>query len=235
MKVIIFRVCRKGNLSEHKNWLFWRLPGDPGVKSPLYNAGDAGSVPGWGTLILHVVEHNNYVLTTPESVPLLERPARCSRVPNAVAKAQLFPSKLCPFWSTNVNDVKGNYFIFSLQFNLHLLKPRTLNFMSNLWNTLCLDERDHRNYRILSYTLYCIDGSEWNLSVDGDEKNTITCICNICWVSFRSVIVLDSDLFFKIYFWLHWVFVALLRLSLAAVRGYSLLLCAGFSLWDHRL
>ena len=26
LKVIIFRVCRKGNLSEHKNRLFWRLP-----------------------------------------------------------------------------------------------------------------------------------------------------------------------------------------------------------------
>ena len=26
LKVIIFRVCRKGNLSAHKNWLFWRLP-----------------------------------------------------------------------------------------------------------------------------------------------------------------------------------------------------------------
>ena len=26
LKVIIFRVCRKGNLSTHKNWLFWRRP-----------------------------------------------------------------------------------------------------------------------------------------------------------------------------------------------------------------
>ena len=34
------------------------------------------------------------------------------------------------------------------------------------------------------------------------------------------------------YFWLHWVFVAAHRLSLAAVsRGHSSLRCAGFSLW----
>ena len=34
-----------------------------------------------------------------------------------------------------------------------------------------------------------------------------------------------------IYFWLHWVFVAVRRLSLVAVsRGYSSLRCAGFSL-----
>ena len=33
-------------------------------------------------------------------------------------------------------------------------------------------------------------------------------------------------------FWLHWVFVAARRLSLVAVSGgYSLLWCAGFSLW----
>ena len=35
-----------------------------------------------------------------------------------------------------------------------------------------------------------------------------------------------------IYLWLHWVFVAALRLSLvAASGGYSSLRCAGFSLW----
>ena len=34
------------------------------------------------------------------------------------------------------------------------------------------------------------------------------------------------------FFWLHWVFVAVCRLSLvAASRGYSLLRCTGFSLW----
>ena len=46
------------------------------------------------------------------------------------------------------------------------------------------------------------------------------------------------SLFFKkinlfIYFWLHWVFVAVRRLSLvAASGGYSSLRCAGFSLWQ---
>ena len=35
-----------------------------------------------------------------------------------------------------------------------------------------------------------------------------------------------------IYFWLHWVFIAACGLSLVvASRGYSLLQCAGFSLW----
>ena len=35
-----------------------------------------------------------------------------------------------------------------------------------------------------------------------------------------------------IYFWLHWVFLAVSRLSLVAVsRGYSSLWCTGFSLW----
>ena len=38
-------------------------------------------------------------------------------------------------------------------------------------------------------------------------------------------------LFISFYFWLYWVFVAVHRLSLvAASRGYSLFLCAGFSL-----
>ena len=35
-----------------------------------------------------------------------------------------------------------------------------------------------------------------------------------------------------IYFWLHWVFVAVGRLSLVVVsRGYSSLRCVDFSLW----
>ena len=38
--------------------------------------------------------------------------------------------------------------------------------------------------------------------------------------------------FFLIYFWLHWVFVAVHGLSLVvASGGYSSLRCAGFSLW----
>ena len=44
-----------------------------------------------------------------------------------------------------------------------------------------------------------------------------------------------SSFFFKymyLFIWLHWVFVAVRRLSLVvASGGYSLLRCAGFSLW----
>ena len=37
---------------------------------------------------------------------------------------------------------------------------------------------------------------------------------------------------YLIYFWLHWAFIAVCRLSLvAASRGYSSLWCTGFSLW----
>ena len=44
--------------------------------------------------------------------------------------------------------------------------------------------------------------------------------------------VLISQLLVLIYFWLHWVFVAVRGRSLVvASRGYSLLWCAGFSLW----
>ena len=54
-----------------------------------------------------------------------------------------------------------------------------------------------------------------------------------------SISLLKFILF--IYFWLHWVFVAVHGLSLVVVSGsYSLLRCAGFSLqWllvaEHRL
>ena len=46
----------KGIFQNIKIGCFGDFPVDPGVKNPLYNAGDAGSVPVWGTLILHVVE-----------------------------------------------------------------------------------------------------------------------------------------------------------------------------------
>ena len=43
---------------------------------------------------------------------------------------------------------------------------------------------------------------------------------------------LKNYLFYFIYLWLHWVFIAGRRLSLVAVsRGYSSLRCMGFSLW----
>ena len=55
-------------------------------------------------------------------------------------------------------------------------------------------------------------------------KSISTCIC--------GVLFFLINLFIYIYFWLRWVFIAALGLSLVVVsRGYSLLQCAGFSLW----
>ena len=34
---------------------YWDLPGSAVVKNPPCNAGDAGSVPGWGTKIPHAL------------------------------------------------------------------------------------------------------------------------------------------------------------------------------------
>ena len=60
--------------------------------------------------------------------------------------------------------------------------------------------------------------------------------------SFKMLFLfINSFILFIYYFWLHWVSVAACRLSLvAASGGYSLLRCAGFSLWwplvaEHRL
>ena len=48
-------------------------------------------------------------------------------------------------------------------------------------------------------------------------------------VHFKMVKMLIFKINLFIYFWLRWVFVAALRLSLVvASRGYSLLRCAGF-------
>ena len=45
------------------------------------------------------------------------------------------------------------------------------------------------------------------------------------------IIFVFKLLFISVYFWLHWVFIAMRRLSLVAVsRGYSSLQCMGFSL-----
>ena len=56
------------------------------------------------------------------------------------------------------------------------------------------------------------------------------------------VIFLNKSIYLFIYFWLHWVFVAVRRLSLVvSSRGYFSLQCGGFSLWwllfvvEHRL
>ena len=46
------------------------------------------------------------------------------------------------------------------------------------------------------------------------------------------VVVVVLSIYLFIYLWLHWVFVAVRRLSLVAASwGYSSLQCAGFSLW----
>ena len=63
-------------------------------------------------------------------------------------------------------------------------------------------------------------------------KDSCPCHPLMIRVSQQYLFLLLLFLFLFIYFWLHWVFVAAHRLSLVAVsRGYSLLLCAGFSLW----
>ena len=36
--------------------MYWDFPGGPVIKNLPCNAGDAGSIPGWGTKIPHVVE-----------------------------------------------------------------------------------------------------------------------------------------------------------------------------------
>ena len=45
-----------GRVTHMECW--WRdLPGDPVVKTPPCNAGDAGLIPGWGTKILYAAQH----------------------------------------------------------------------------------------------------------------------------------------------------------------------------------
>ena len=51
-------------------------------------------------------------------------------------------------------------------------------------------------------------------------------------ISPLSFLFFFKDLILFLFFWLSWVFVAALRLSLVvASGGYSSLRCAGFSLW----
>ena len=38
------------------------FPGGPVARSPSCDEGDSGSIPGWGTKILHTVEQLNHVL-----------------------------------------------------------------------------------------------------------------------------------------------------------------------------
>ena len=55
-------------------------------------------------------------------------------------------------------------------------------------------------------------------------------ICSLCLCLY--FFFFNINLFYFIYFWLHWVFVAVRGLSpVAASRGHSSLRCMGFSLW----
>ena len=49
------------------------FPAGPVVENPISNAGDAGSIPGWGTKIPHAVEQLSPRAPTRESVPHDER------------------------------------------------------------------------------------------------------------------------------------------------------------------
>ena len=67
---------------EDKNWLehekcLWDFPGGPVVMNPPSTAGDAGSIPGWGTKIPHAVGQLSPHPTATELVHLNER----ARVP----------------------------------------------------------------------------------------------------------------------------------------------------------
>ena len=44
----------------------WGFPGGPGVKNLPWNAGDLGSIPGWGTRIPHAEEHLSLRAATAE-------------------------------------------------------------------------------------------------------------------------------------------------------------------------
>ena len=49
-----------------KNWLEGDFPGGPMVKNLPSNAGDVGSIPGWGTKIPHAVGQLSLCATTTE-------------------------------------------------------------------------------------------------------------------------------------------------------------------------
>ena len=70
------------------------------------------------------------------------------------------------------------------------------------------------------------------------NKCVIVLHCDLNFISLMLIMLgilffffFKGGLFKKIYFWLHWLFIAARKLSLvAASGGYSLLPCAGFSL-----
>ena len=78
-------------------------------------------------------------------------------------------------------------------------------------------------------------GSGNQLKLCGAVKESISIFFfpggGIHWLSLDFFFLINFFILF-IYFWLCWVFIAVRRLSLVVEsRGYSLLRCAGFSLW----
>ena len=58
------------------------LPGGPVIKNLPCNAGDMGSIPGWGTKILHALEQLSTLPPQLESpCPAVKDPARCKEYP----------------------------------------------------------------------------------------------------------------------------------------------------------
>ena len=53
----------------------WKVPGDPLVKNLPSNAGDTGSMPGWGTKIPHALWPLSPCATTREDCTLQRRPS----------------------------------------------------------------------------------------------------------------------------------------------------------------
>ena len=51
----------------------WNFPGGPVVKNPPSNAGDAGSIPGWGAKIPHATGQLSPCATTTQLTPQRER------------------------------------------------------------------------------------------------------------------------------------------------------------------
>ena len=69
------------------------------------------------------------------------------------------------------------------------------------------------------------------LSSEGHSSMDLGTSCKLSDPQFSFFFFFNKFILF-IYFWLHWVFVAVHGLSLvAASGGYSSLQCAGFSLW----
>ena len=68
------------NTSDIHNWDF---PGGPVVKNLPYNAGDTGSIPGWGIKIPCVAEEQSTCATTREFVHYKERSSLVQLRPEA--------------------------------------------------------------------------------------------------------------------------------------------------------